>query len=84
MEWNMKNPPDIFIDGRFDSFDRQLVYDYNTMRLCRGNWQYLLDRYKICWLFFPPKTPIITRLLGNAQWKIAYSDDAATVLYRCQ
>jgi hypothetical protein len=82
MEWNLKNLPDIFIDGRFSSFDRQLVYDYNAMRLCQGNWQQLLQKYKICWLFFSPETPIIVRLSKTTDWQTAYADESAVVLCR--
>jgi len=81
MEWRMKNPPDIFIDGRF-AVDRQLVSNYNTMRLCRGNWQQLLDSYKISWLFFPPNMPIVTQLSKTTQWQIFYADQSAIVLCR--
>ncbi len=80
MTWDMTNPPDIFIDGRFDSFDRELVYDYNKMRLCKDNWQQLLDKYKIAWLFFPPKTPIVIELMTTKQWQVEYIDDKAVVL----
>ncbi len=81
MEWNMKNPPDIFIDGRFET-DPQLVYDYNTMRLCHDNWRQLLDRYKISWLFFPPQMPVVRQLSADTQWRTIYSDQSAVILCR--
>ena len=82
MTWNMINPPDIFIDGQFCNFDPQLVYDYNKMRLCKNNWQQLLDQYKIAWLFFPPQTPIVEQLSKIANWNIEYADKEAVVLHR--
>jgi len=80
--WDWKNPPDIFVDGRFDSFDRNLVRDYNRMRLCQGNWQQLLDRYRISWVFFPPRTPLVIELAKEPGWSVFYSDASAVVLQR--
>ncbi len=80
--WTWSNPPDIFVDGRFDSFDRNLVYDYNRMRLCNDNWHELLDRYQIKWVFFPPQTPIVKQLMETPGWAVEYSDKSSVVLQR--
>lgn len=83
MTWTMTNPPDIFVDGRSDSsFDRQLLHDYNDMRLCRGNWRHLLLKYQIGWVFFPPKTALSIALANAPDWQAFYSDDQAVVLVR--
>jgi hypothetical protein len=80
--WYWSDPPDIFIDGRFDSFDRSLVYDYNSMRTCHGNWRALLDRYQIGWVFFPPQAPIVKELMETPGWTVKYTDASAVVLQR--
>jgi hypothetical protein len=80
MTWNMNHPPDLFIDGRFDSYDRQLVYDFEKMRLCRDNWRDLLLKYRIGWVFFPPNAPIILQLQKLPGWRNAYSDAEAVIL----
>ncbi len=54
----MEHPPDLFIDGRFDSYSRQLIDDYQQMRLAKPGYQELLRHYKIDWVFFPPDTPL--------------------------
>jgi hypothetical protein len=82
MTWDMANPPDLFLDGRFDSLDRDLISDYSRMRQCHGNWEQLLDKYRIGWVFFPPEMPIITQLSKNPAWKTEYKDEAAAVLVR--
>jgi len=82
MTWDMKNPPDIFIDGRFDSYDRNLIEDYNKMRLCKVGWKALIDKYKIHWLFFAPETPIVIQLSKTPGWSSCYVDSDAVVLAR--
>jgi hypothetical protein len=82
MTWNMDHPPDLFIDGRFDSYDRQLVYDFEKMRLGRDHWRELLLKYRIGWVFFPPDAPIILELQKMPGWRKAYSDAEAVILTR--
>jgi hypothetical protein len=82
MPFCMPLPPDIFIDGRFDSYNRQLIDDYQEMRLAKPGYGQLLSRYKIDWVFFPPRTPIVERLRQDPLWHVYYQDSAAVVLSR--
>ena len=82
MTWDMSHPPDIFIDGRFDSFDRSLVADYNTMRLCKPGWKELLDKYNVGTVFFPNQAPIVEALRMDPSWQVNYTDRTATILNR--
>jgi hypothetical protein len=80
MTWLLPNPPDIFLDGRIASYDRQAVYDYRTMLHCDSEWQSLLEKYRITWVFFPPTAPIVQNLKKSSDWSIAYADDRAVIL----
>lgn len=82
MTWDMPNPPDIFIDGRFDSFTSEVIRDYDTMRLCRPGWHELLDKYKIAWVFFRPNAPICQNLEHDPAWHSIYKNSAAEILQR--
>ena len=83
MTWCMDKPPDIFVDGRFDSVcDRKLIHEYAQMRFCHGNWRELLDKYKIAWVFFAPDAPIISELSRDAGWKKDFADQTAVILER--
>ncbi|HEY9773655.1 MAG TPA: hypothetical protein V6C81_07575 [Planktothrix sp.] len=84
LTWYFVKPPDIFVDGRFDSFDRPLIYDYNDMRLCKSGWQSLLRKYDIGWVFFPPEAPLIRALELTSGWKEIYKDDAAAIVVRTE
>jgi hypothetical protein len=77
-------PPDIFIDGRFDSYSRPLIADYERMRGAKGNYLELLAAYKIGWIFFPPQTSLVQALRRNADWTEIYSDPAAAILIHRQ
>jgi hypothetical protein len=82
MSWCMDRPPDIFVDGRFDSAcDRKLIREYMQMRLCQGDWRKLIDQYKIGWVFFEPETPIISEL-SKEGWKKDFADKTAVILER--
>jgi hypothetical protein len=84
MTWTMDHPPDLFIDGRFDSYDRQLVNDFEKMRLCRDNWRELLNKYKIGWIFFPPDAPIVSNLENLPEWSTIFADSEAVILTRSE
>lgn len=83
MIWQMKGSPDVFIDGRDDSrYDRQLVYDFQIMRLCRPGWQDLLRHYGIDWIVFPSDSQIARNLSHDPRWHVQYSDKQAAVIVR--
>jgi len=82
MTWDLPNPPDIFLDGRIASYDRQAVYDYKSMLHCDSDWQSLLEKYHIAWVFFPPSAPIVQNLEKRADWSTAFADDRAVILVR--
>ncbi|MBS1990333.1 MAG: hypothetical protein JSS83_07435 [Cyanobacteria bacterium SZAS LIN-3] len=73
---------DIFIDGRFDSYERHLIDDYDRMRLARPGYLQLLDLYKIDWVFFPPTAPLVHSLAREGDWQVLYQDPAACILAR--
>jgi hypothetical protein len=78
----MVNPPDIFIDGRFDSYSRQLINDYQQMRLAKPGYLDLLNRYHIDWVFFPPDAPLADSLAREPGWRVYYHDRDAVILAR--
>jgi hypothetical protein len=78
----LANPPDIFIDGRFDSYSRQVINDYQIMRLAKPGYLDLLASYKIDWVFFPPATPLVDSLIREPGWRVYYQDRDAVILAR--
>jgi len=80
----LANPPDIFIDGRFDSYGRSLIADYECMRLAGPGYKELLQRYRIGWIFFPPGAPLVNALSHDPSWSQLYRDSEAVILSRTQ
>lgn len=74
-----------FIDGRMASWrteERHILADYDTMENTKGNWQYLLDMYRIKQVLLPPKTPLVEKLKQTSEWKMLYEDQRAVLLER--
>lgn len=82
MIWHMRNCPDLFMDSRFSMFEPALVRDYESMLLCEGNWQQLLKKYDIAWVFLPAGVPLARVLLTDSSWQLNYKDQLAVVLSR--
>ncbi len=75
-----KDKAQVFIDTRFDVYGDQLVLDYWQMANARDKWLELLRQYQIDWVFFPPRAPLVHRLLQNPDWQLLYQDDKAVIL----
>jgi hypothetical protein len=82
--WRMQKPPRVFIDSRFDMYGTELITDYQTIANCEPGWQRLLDKYKIDWLFFPPRAPIAKALLSDGSWRTLYADNEAVIIAKRQ
>jgi hypothetical protein len=82
MCWLLPNPPDLFLDGRIASYDRQVVYDYRSILHCDPDWDSLLAKYHITWVFFPPSAPIVQTLQKREDWTTLFSDERAVILSR--
>ena len=71
----------VFIDTRFDVYGDQLVLDYDKMANGQDNWQELLKKYKIDWVFFFEQYRIV-RLLRELGWQEVFCKDGAVILKR--
>lgn len=72
----------VFIDTRFDMYGDKLVLHYWNLANCRGDWRKLLDQYKIDWVFFPPRAPLIKRLSADTQWRQLCADDNGVIMLK--
>ncbi len=77
---NFKERAQVFIDTRFDVYGDRLALDYWQMANARGKWLELLRQYQIDWVFFPPRAPLVHRLLQNPDWQLIYQDDKSVIL----
>lgn len=84
MIYKMRDNPAVFIDPRYNLYGNGILQDYWHMVKCDDNYQQLLDRYKIDWVFLPPKLELPKRLSTNQNWHLLYSDEASVIFARNQ
>ena len=72
----------VFIDTRFDMYGPKLCLDYYKMANGLDDYRKLMDEYKIDWVFFPRRAPLLRRLQEDSSWKTIYSDEDALIMSR--
>jgi hypothetical protein len=72
----------VFIDTRFDLYGPSFCRDYFTMANGLSGYEKLLESYKIDWIFFPPRAPIVAKLGKCAGWRTVLRDNAAVIMVR--
>jgi len=80
MIWQLKEPPKLFIDTRFDMYGAQLVDDYQTIYATKDGWEELLKKYQIAWVFVRPEAPIGKKLREEKGWATIYEDKASVIV----
>lgn len=69
----------VFVDGRTDLFGDEIILDWIAMVNADPEWEYLLDKYDIGWVFLEPDRPLITEL-RKEQWELVYQDNLSVIL----
>jgi hypothetical protein len=70
----------VFIDGQTDFYGGELVKDYLTALNTRDNWEGVLEKYNIDWVFLPRSSPLASVLQTNPHWRTLYEDDISIIL----
>jgi hypothetical protein len=78
----MNRPTPIFLDTRYDAFGVQLCQEYQLIDAGLGDFNNLLDSYKIEWIFVKATDPIGRVLESNPEWLTVYKDETARLLKR--
>ena len=69
----------VFVDGRTDLFGDDIILDWIAMVNADPDWEDLLNKYDIGWVFLEPDRPLITEL-KNKQWELVYQDSLSVIL----
>jgi hypothetical protein len=77
--WRMRNNPPVFIDPRYNVSGNDLLQDYWNMVLCRDNWQDLMRKYRIAWVFLPANLELVHRIANDQQWTQLYRDGDSVI-----
>ena len=77
---NWKNPKLlVFVDGRTDLFGDEILGDWIKLVNSESEYQDLLLKYDIGWVFLEKDLPIVKTLI-NDNWQVFYSDNIAIIL----
>jgi hypothetical protein len=78
--WRLYPSTRVFIDGRTDLYDKQLLDQFADTYTFRGNWSQILQRWKIGTVLVPTNSALSTGLRRCPGWAVAYQDEQAVVL----
>jgi hypothetical protein len=76
--WNLRSYP-VFIDGRADLYDNQIIHQWQDLLQVNGDWQKILTDWDIHTVFIKPERPL-TRSLIDQGWKVLYQDELCIIL----
>ncbi len=78
--WNLPSYP-VFVDGRTDLYDDEILTQYLTVVNARAGWQNVLQAWDIQVVFLDPSAPILQVLLTEG-WQVRYQDHQSVILLR--
>jgi hypothetical protein len=76
--WKLPSMP-VFVDGRTDLYDDEILDQYLTVVQAREGWNEILERWQIRVVFIEPSAPIL-QILRAEGWTVYYEDAQAVIL----
>jgi hypothetical protein len=78
--WELPDYP-VFIDGRTDLYDDDLVNQWLQVMRGEAGWQAALDRWQVRLILLEPGASVVGQLAQNG-WKLLYQDERSVVYGR--
>jgi hypothetical protein len=78
--WELPGYP-VFIDGRTDLYDDELVNEWLRVVRAEEGWEEVLDRWEVRLVLLEPGMPVV-RLLEEDNWELVYEDEVAVMYGR--
>jgi hypothetical protein len=72
----------VFVDGRNDMYDQQVLEDYDSIKNADPNWQALADRYGVDALLLKPEATVTRGPAETAGWCEVYRDENEVLYLR--
>lgn len=72
----------VFIDGRLDMYGSERLKEYFKVCDIKNDWENVLQKYNIDWIFFNTDSILTRHLLCNNNWKLIYSDKVASIFVK--
>jgi hypothetical protein len=78
--WELQEYP-VFIDGRTDLYDDDMVNQWLQVMRGEAGWQAALERWQVRLVLLEPGAPLVGQLSQNG-WKLLYQDERSVVYGR--
>jgi hypothetical protein len=78
--WKLYPSTRVFIDGRADLYEKQLLDQFADTYQFKGDWQRTLQRWAIGAVVLPRDSALATGLRSDPGWIVSYEDAQAVVL----
>jgi hypothetical protein len=72
----------VFIDGRGDMYGTHQLKDYLAVSSLGADWEKVLQKYQIKWVFFDADSLLSRYLSQRADWHLIYADKVAHIYVR--
>lgn len=72
----------VFIDGRLDMYGSERLKEYYKISSFEPEWEQIINKYNISWIFFDTKSALSRYLIINNDWKLIYSDKVASIFVK--
>lgn len=72
----------VFVDGRNDMYDQQILEDYDAIRLADPGWEAIADRYGVEAILLKPTATLTRGPADAAGWCEAYRDETQVLYLR--
>ena len=72
----------VFVDGRNDMYDEQILDHYSSIRAADPGWDKLVERYGVEAILLPPDVTLVRGPAQAAGWCEAYRDELQVLLLR--
>ena len=72
----------VFVDGRNDMYDEQILDDFVSIRNAEEDWERLLAHYGADAILLPPNAPLVEEPELAPRWCEAHRDEVAVLLVR--
>lgn len=80
LSWELPEYP-VFIDGRTDLYDDDLINQWLQVIRAEPGWQAVLDRWQVRLVLLEPGVPVVGQLAQNG-WNLLYQDERSVVYGR--
>lgn len=80
--WALHPDVPVFIDQRNDCYPVEVFLDYFAVHELKHDWRYVLDRWEIDAIAYPPREQLSRVLRDDIDWIVAWEDRQAVLFVR--